>query len=179
MALSRTLILSSLYIGIATAQQSVSPSPAPFQADTPGGSHASADLRISGPDPDGWLFPITRLNQSLPQWVQFGGEFRNRTESADGITFAAVDDAYDLTRLRLGIYIQPVKWVELVAVTQDSRVFFNHHVANASPYQNIWDFREAYLRLGNSTEGWLDLVAGRQMFSSPCLKPFPNEYVSA
>jgi hypothetical protein len=50
-------------------------------------------------------------------------------------------------------------------VTQDSRVFFNHHVATAPPYQNIWDVREAYVRVGSSTEGWIDLVAGRQMFS--------------
>ena len=50
-------------------------------------------------------------------------------------------------------------------MTQDSRVFFNHHVPNAPPYQNIWDIREAYVQLGSSSEGWFDLVAGRQMFS--------------
>jgi hypothetical protein len=68
-----------------------------------------------------------------------------------------------LTQLRLGIYLQPTRW--LVGVTQDSRVFFNHHAPNAPPYQNIWDIREAYARLGNSTEGWIDVVVGRQMFS--------------
>ena len=57
-----------------------------------------------------------------------------------------MNDTYDLTQLRLGIYIQPMKWLELVAVTQDSRVFFNQHVATAPPYQNIWDIREAYAR---------------------------------
>ena len=117
------------------------------------------------PNPDGWLFPITRLDELLPHWIQFGGQFRNRVESQDGLGYAPVNDTYDLTQLRIGVYIQPTNWLEIVGVTQDSRVFFNQHVATASPYQNIWDIREAYVRIGSSTEGWIDLVAGRQMFS--------------
>ncbi len=143
--------------------QATNPSPDPFQPDTPGGSHAASDLRVGSPD--GWLFPITYLDSFLPHWIQFGGQFRNRIESQDGLGFAPVDDAYDLTQLRLGIYLQPAKWLELVGVTQDSRAFFNHHVPNTTPYQNIFDIREAYARLGNSKEGWIDLVVGRQMFS--------------
>lgn len=38
-------------------------------------------------------------------------------------------------------------------------------IVTASPYQNIWDIRKAYVQLGGSTEGWVDLVGGRQMFS--------------
>jgi hypothetical protein len=86
-------------------------------------------------------------------------------ESEDGIGYRSVDDAHNLTQLRLGVYIQPTKWLKLVGVTQDSRVFFNHNVPNAPPYQNVWDIREAYLQLGNSTEGWFDVVVGRQMLS--------------
>jgi len=140
-------------------------SPTPYPPDTPGGSNAATDLRIAGPNPDGWLFPITRVDELLPHWIQFGGQFRDRAESQTGFGYAPVDDGYDLTQLRLGIYLQPTKWLELVGVTQDSRVFFNHHVPNAPPYQNIWDIREAYARFGSPTEGWIDLVAGRQMFS--------------
>jgi hypothetical protein len=154
--------------GVAAHQvfpQSADLSSNPFQPDTPGGSHAASDLRIAGPDPDGWLFPITRLNELLPHWIRFGGQFRNRAEGQIGLNHAPVDDGYDLTQLRLGVYLQPTKWIELVGVTQDSRAFFNHHVSNAPPYQNTWDIREAYARLGNSTEGWIDLVVGRQMFS--------------
>ncbi len=109
--------------------------------------------------------PSRSSNTLLPHWIQFGGQFRNRVESQDGLGYAPVNDAYDLTQLRLGIYLQPVSWLKLVGVTQDSRVFFNHHVANAPPYQNIWDIREAYVQLGSSTEGWIDVVGGRQMFS--------------
>jgi hypothetical protein len=170
-ALSRALVLSAVFVVSAMAQQSMAPqstppSTEPFAPDIPGASHAATDLRISGPDQDAsWLFPITRLNQSLPHWIQFGGQFRNRVESQDGLNYAPVDDAYDLTQLRIGVYIQPVSWLKLVGVTQDSRVFFNHHVANAPPYQEVWDIREAYAQLGSSTEGWIDVVGGRQMFS--------------
>jgi hypothetical protein len=159
------LVVSGYFaLRLATSQSLNLPSP-PYQPDTPGGSAAASDLRIPGPQPDNWLYPVTRLNVLLPHWIQFGGQFRNRVESQDGLTYAPVNDAYDLTQLRLGIYLQPTKWLELVGVTQDSRVFFNHHVPNTPPYQNIWDIREAYLRLGSAKEGWIDLVAGRQMFS--------------
>jgi hypothetical protein len=164
-SLSRIFVLSAVVAGNAIAQQSTPPSTAPFPPDSPGGSHASTDLRITGPNPEGWLFPITQLDLLLPHWIQFGGQFRNRVESQDGLNYAPVNDVYNLTQLRLGVYIQPTRWLEIVGVTQDSRVFFNHNVATASPYQNIWDIREAYVQLGSATEGWIDLVAGRQMFS--------------
>ena len=159
------VVLSVVFVGNAAAQQTTNPPADSVEPDAPGASHAASELRVSGPNPDGWLYPITRLNESLPRWIQFGGQFRNRLESQDGLGYAPVNDVYDLTQLRLGVYFQPTNWFKLVGVTQDSRVFFNHHVAMAPPYQNIWDIREAYAELGNSNDGWIDLVAGRQMFS--------------
>jgi hypothetical protein len=165
-ALSCILVLSAVFAGSAMAQQSTPPSTELFPPDTPGESHAATDLRISEPNQDAsWLFPITRLNQLLPNWIQFGGQFRNRVESQDGLNYAPVNDAYDLTQFRLGVYIQPVSWLKIVGVAQDARVFFNHHVATAPPYQEVWDIREAYAQLGSSSEGWIDVVGGRQMFS--------------
>jgi hypothetical protein len=164
-----TLVLRLILLGVAAAHQafpqSTNPSPSPFQPDTPSGSLAATDLRVFGPNPDGWLFPITRLDELLPQWIQFGGQFRNRAEGQTGLGYAPLDDAYDLTQLRLGIYLQPTEWLKLVGVGQDSRAFFNRHVPNAPPYQNIVDIREAYAQLGNPNEDWIDLVAGRQMLS--------------
>jgi hypothetical protein len=161
----RILLFGAVLLGNAIAQPAATAPAGPFQPDAPGASHAASDLRVSGPNPEGWLYPITRLNEFLPRWIQFGGQFRDRVESQDGLGYAPVNDVYDLTQLRVGVYIQPTSWLELVGVTQDSRVFFNHHVATAPPYQNIWDMREAYLKLGSSSEGWIDFVAGRQMFS--------------
>ena len=58
-AVQRILFLSAVLLGRAMAQQTTASSTEPFQPDTPGGSHASTDLRVTGPNPDGWLFPIT------------------------------------------------------------------------------------------------------------------------
>src|ERR1700689_4130998 len=102
-ALSRIFVLSAMVLGSAIAQQSTPPSTEPFPPDTTGESHAATDLRVSGPSHDGnWLFPITRLDELLPNWIQFGGQFRNRVESQDGLNYAPANDAYDLTRLPLG-----------------------------------------------------------------------------
>jgi hypothetical protein len=72
------LVLKLVVIGgIATHQasaQSTKLAPNPFLPDTPGGSHAATDLRVFGPNSDGWLFPITRLDELLPHWIQFGGQ---------------------------------------------------------------------------------------------------------
>jgi hypothetical protein len=164
-SLSRLVVLSAVVAGGAMAQQSTPPSTVPFPPDTPGNSHASTDLRVTGSNPEGWLFPITQLDHFLPHWIQFGGQFRNRVESQDGLNYVPVNDTYDLTQLRIGVYIRPTNWLEIVGVTQDSRVFFNHHVATGPPYQNIWDIREAYAQIGSSTEGWFDLIGGREMLS--------------
>ena len=59
----RILLLSALLLGRAVAQQTTPPPADPFPADAPGASHADADLRVAGPNPDGWLFPITQLGR--------------------------------------------------------------------------------------------------------------------
>jgi len=89
-------------------------------------------LTIPGPNPDGWLFPLTEADRHLPSWIEFGGHFRDRWEMAGHIGYRPLSDGYDLTQLRLGVYIRPVKWFELVGVTQDAREFFNQHVLDTS-----------------------------------------------
>jgi hypothetical protein len=158
-----TIALISVYgISAAVSQPADAQTYVP---DAPGASHAAEVLTIPGPNPDRWAFPITEADQYLPSWIQFGGQFRDRWEQAGNIGYRPVSDGYDLIQLRLGVYIRPVKWFELVAVTQDSRIFFNQLVPSLPPYQNVWDIREAYVRLGNSGEGPADLLVGRQMFS--------------
>lgn len=137
----------------------------PYPPGSPGASHALLDLRIPGPNAGGWFFPITELDKSLPSWLQFGGDFRDRAEGQIGLHYAPTDDGYDLTQLRLGIYIQPTNWFKIVAVTQDSRVFFNQHVPNAPPYQNIWDIREAYATIGDADSSWISATVGREILS--------------
>lgn len=137
----------------------------PYGPDSPAASHAGLDLRVPGSNPDGWLFPITEADKSLPKWLQFGGQFRDRVEGQIGFHYAPTDDTYNLTQLRLGVYIQPTSWFKIVAVTQDSRVFFNQHVPNAPSYQNVWDLREAYASFGSTDSSWISATVGRQVLS--------------
>ncbi len=112
-----------------------------------------------------WLFPVEKLNDGLPGWLQFGGEYRVRAESQDGIGYMPTNDTYLLSRFRFNVRIQPMKWLTFFGETQDSRVFFNQHVPDALPYQNSWDIRQAYVQLGNSSEGWADVIVGRQVLA--------------
>jgi len=161
--LAATVLLSAL----TCRAQSPPPGPVldPYPPDSPGASHASLDLRVRGSNSGGWLFPVTELDRSLPSWLQFGAEFRDRVEGQVGLRYAPTDDIYNLTQLRIGAYIQPTNWFRVVAVTQDSRVFFNQHVPNAPSYQNVWDLREAYAKIGNADSGWITATVGRQVLS--------------
>jgi len=125
----------------------------------------AASIIQRGAGPADWLFPVEKLDDRLPRWLRLSGEYRTRLESADGIKFTRTRDLYLLSRWRLDLTIQPIDWLTLFMEGQDSRVFFNHHVPNAMPYQDTWDIRQAYLQLGSSAEGWADLVAGRQVLS--------------
>jgi hypothetical protein len=129
----------------------------------PTGSQEPASKNAFDGDKSGaWLFPVDSLNHALPRWLRFGGEFRSRIESEDCISYTTTNDAYLLSRVRVDVTIQPSKWLTVFGEMQDSRIFFNDHVPGAVPYQNSWDLRQAYVQLGNSTEGWADLIVGRQ-----------------
>jgi hypothetical protein len=48
-------------------------------------------------DPPDWLFPVAKLDQSLPSWLHIGGQYRNRFEAPSGIGYTAacsVPDRY-------------------------------------------------------------------------------------
>ena len=88
--------------------------------------------------PSGWL------NEELPAWLRFSGEYRMRAEGFENGGFKADNsDAYALSRLRLNATIQPAAWFRLVGQAQDARVFGNDRVASAPPYQNTLDLRMA------------------------------------
>src|SRR6266446_2254739 len=102
---------------------------------------------LDGGKSGAWLFPVENLNDTLPRWLRFGGEYRSRVESDDGIRYTTTNDSYLLSRFRLDVTIQPAKWLTFFGETQDSRVFFNQHVPDAVPYQNTWDIRQAYIQI--------------------------------
>lgn len=118
------------------------------------------------PDPDNapeWLFPVTKLNESLPSWLRVGGEYRARVEGQAGIGFTKTNDFYLLSRLRVRAVIQPKEWLTFNGEVQDAEIFFNHHIPGANPYQDTWTLWEGYAQVGSSTSGWVNVLAGRQV----------------
>jgi hypothetical protein len=138
------------------------------------GAQASSDSKTAAPfnvahdasatdySPE-WLFPVVELDEHLPRWLRFGGEYRNRIEGPTGIGYTGTRDFYLLDRLRIWMNIQPKQWLTLHGEVQDSRIFFNHHIPNGNPYEDSWTLWEGYARVGSSTEGWVDALAGRQV----------------
>ena len=116
-------------------------------------------------DPSSWLFPVDHLNESLPRWLRFGGEYRDRLEGPIGIGYKKTKDFYVLDRLRVTVAIQPKDWLKFYGEVQDSRIFFNHHIANANPFEDSWTLWQGYAQVGSSTEGWVDALAGRQVLA--------------
>jgi hypothetical protein len=150
----------------------VSVSAAPGQVNTQTSSDPSKDVQSgAAPDPSAaddppeWLFPVARLNESLPSWLRIGGQYRGRLEGPSGIGFTRTRDFYLLDRLRVWVTIQPKDWLIFHGEVQDARIFFNHHIPNANPYQDSWTLWEGYAQVGSSTAGWVDVVGGRQVLA--------------
>jgi Alginate export len=112
-------------------------------------------------DPE-WLFPVARLDDSLPHWLFIGGQYRNRLEGPMGIGYRGTNDFYLLDRLRMRVIIQPKEWLSFHGEVQDARIFFNHHTANGNPFEDSLTLWEGYAQVGSSTSGWVDVVGGRQ-----------------
>jgi hypothetical protein len=137
------------------------------RADAQTGPCSSATPSAPPVDSDGaaWLFPIDRLNESLPRWRHFGGEYRDRVEGPEGIGYTATNDFSLLDRFRLNVAIQPAQWLSFYGEVQDARIFFNHHLPSTNPNQDSWTLWQAYAEVGSSTAGWADVFAGRQVLA--------------
>src|SRR5258708_15636345 len=114
-------------------------------------------------DSPSWLFPVAKLDERLPRWLHIGGEYRDRLEGPIGIGFTGTNDFYLLDRFRLTVAIRPNNWLKLFGEVQNSRIFFNHHIANANPFEDSWTLWQGYAQVGSSTSGWVDALAGRQV----------------
>ncbi len=126
-------------------------------------SSASATDAAGADDSPAWLFPVAKLDRSLPGWFHLGGEYRGRLESPTGIGFTSAKDFYYLDRLRVNLGVQPKAWLRFYGEVQDARIFFNHHIANENPYEDKWTLWQAYSQIGSSETGWVDVLAGREV----------------
>jgi hypothetical protein len=149
-------LLLALFLGI-----SMLPVRAQTQAN-PNSSTAHNPSANESDDPS-WLFPVATLDEVLPRWLQIGGEYRDRLEGPIGTSFANTSDFYVLDRLRVKVAIQPKDWLKFYGEVQDARIFFNHHIPNANPLEDSWTLWQGYAQVGNSTSGWVDALAGREV----------------
>lgn len=104
-----------------------------------------------------------KVNDRLPDWVRFGGEYRLRVEGVTGIGGRReVDDAYVLSRLRLDLTFTLGKHWRIFVQGQDSQV----GGINARPvpaiHEDDFDLRQAYVEVRQAeASGWFFRV-GRQ-----------------
>ena len=116
------------------------------QAQTNPNSSAAHNPSASESDDPSWLFPVAKLDEVLPRWFHIGGEYRDRLEGPLGTGFANTSDFYVLDRLRMKIRIEPKDWLTFFGEVQDARIFFNHHIPNANPFEAVGLFGKAMLR---------------------------------
>ena len=113
--------------------------------------------------PSSYLYPVQNLDQELPGWLRFGGEYRSRPEGQYGLKYGSSQDLYLLSRLRVNTTITPTRWLTFFGEMQDARVLFNQAIPNTPSNQDTWELRQAYVQLGSSKDGWMDLRVGRQV----------------
>jgi hypothetical protein len=149
-------LLLALFLGISML---------PVRAQTQANPNSSTALNPSANESDdpSWLFPVAKLDEVLPRWLHIGGEYRDRLEGPIGTNFANTSDFYVLDRLRVKVAIQPEDWLKFYGEVQDARIFFNHHIPNANPLEDSWTLWQGYAQVGNSTSGWVDALAGREV----------------
>ena len=163
----RRCIVLALFLVSCVARQRVhaqtAPDTNPYSGSSTNSSSGGAPASAATDDSLNWLFPVDSLNRSLPSWFHMGGEYRGRLEGPTGIGFTSTNDFYYLDRLRVNLTIRPKEWLAFSGEVQDARIFFNHHIPNANPYEDKWTLWQAYPQVGSSETGWIDALAGREV----------------
>ncbi|MEP6716025.1 MAG: alginate export family protein [Terriglobia bacterium] len=109
--------------------------------------------------------PASRLNEKLPNWIQFAAEERLRFEGYHNSGFKLNnDDSYSLNRLRIQMTLQFRPWLKVVSQVQDARPFLQKP-PYGPPNEVRWDLKLAYAEFGDPEKQWVSLRAGRQLIS--------------
>ena len=167
-ALAFTLIVPL----VASAQQptsSTTPSATPSAAQsTIATAQASTAQQSAQPaaqvTPAAPALPLpNRLNTKLPGWLRLRGEFRERMEGVENLTFNdSRDDTYWLSRFRFNAAVTPSKKLGFLVQVQDARVGKKELApTNTAPFRAPFDLRMAYADVGSAT-GPMTIRAGRQ-----------------
>src|SRR5438045_9480711 len=68
--------------------------------------------------------PAVEVNNALPSWLTFTGQYRARFEGYSGAGYArGASDAYMLSQLQLNLLVHPVPWLKIFAQGMDARAF--------------------------------------------------------
>jgi hypothetical protein len=106
---------------------------------------------------------LTHVNQALPEWLKFSGEYRMRFEGFDGGAFKVdTRDAYVLNRVRLNMRVLPTYWMRFQIQAQDAQAFWKNAKPDAPPFENTMDIRQAYVEFGKAEAPTVLLRVGRQ-----------------
>lgn len=113
--------------------------------------------------------PLQDLNRELGQEthevLRFTFEERTRWEERDGVNFGrAVDQQDMLSRLRIGMQVEPVDWLTVYAMGQDTRAPF-YGVPAPNSLRDPMDLQEAYLKLFENRKTGFGASFGREMLN--------------
>ena len=91
------------------------------------------------------------LNEQMPHWLRLSGEYRIRGEAVEGVGLKPNNnDSYALGRTRLNMTLIPTSWLKLQFQGQDAELFGRNPVkADAAPYEDAFNIRQAYVEIGN------------------------------
>lgn len=106
------------------------------------------------------------VNDRLPSWVRFGGEYRLRFEDATGLRGVdGADDAYALSRLRLNLTFLAGSHVRFFVEGQDARA--GGYAPNPDPanVRDEFDLRQAYVEVRQAEKSGWAVRLGRQELS--------------
>lgn len=115
------------------------------------------------PPPAAQIAPSEALNEHLPKWLRFSGEYRARWEGFSGGFFLPDnDDHYLLNRFRVNMRVQPSSWLAFQFQGQDARALWRNQTAMPPLAHDTMDLRIGYVEFGNSDTKAIGLRAGRQ-----------------
>ena len=108
--------------------------------------------------------PVSRTEtiavHALPRWSSFDLEVRERAEGQTAMNYTAGNgNSYDLGRIRGGLTVAPLGWMNTYIQFQDSHAWALPLSLTASNMRDTFDFRQAYLRLHVKEA---EVLAGRQ-----------------
>jgi hypothetical protein len=160
-ALACTLIVPL----VASAQQSTSsttPSAAaPPAAQSTIAAAAQAPVAQQSAQPAAQVTPAApkvplpnRVNTKLPAWLRLRGEFRERMEGVENLTFNdSRDDTYWLSRFRFNAGVTPSKKLSFQVQVQDARVGKKELApTSTAPFRAPFDLRMGYVDFGATTD---------------------------